>query len=142
MAGSIKSWGKVLILYGAFIGGVLLGTKACDMAFNNQTVLKPGYFMKSKATGIMGHEEYVQYTDGSREVKLYPNIIGHRYGSSEFYQDLNGDGKVERIRINGPEWKMHKLETILIRENDYETNKEKFDKADQKLQELMKQYSK
>lgn len=142
MTGSIKTFGKTLMLYGAFVGVALLGTRACNTAFNNQTVNKPGYFMKSNSTGIFGHQEYVQYSDGSREVKLYPRYIGHRFGSSEFYQDPDGDGKVDRIRINGPEWKMNKLEVILTRENDYETHKGKFDAADKKLQEMMTKYNK
>lgn len=130
------------MLYGAIIGGALLGTRVCNSAFNNQTVNKPSYFMKSDSTGLYGHQEYVQYSDGSREVKRYPNYLSHRYGSSELCQDLDGDGKVDRIRINGPEWKMHKLETILTRENDYENHKSKFDAADKKLQEMMTKYNK
>jgi hypothetical protein len=133
---------KTWIIYGAMVCGGLLGTRGCNDVFNNQTVNKPAYFMKSEATGILGHKEYVEYPDGSKEIKLYPNYFGHRWGSSEFCQDLDGDGTVDRIRINGPEWKMHTLEAVLVREQDYETHKSKFDAADKKLQEMMAKYNK
>ncbi len=43
-----------------------------------------------------------------------------------------------RIRQNGAEWKMNKLNTLLIRKQDYQDHKDRFDKADTQLQELMR----
>jgi hypothetical protein len=45
---------------------------------------------------------YTRYNDGSADLKVYPSII--RLASSKLYQDLDGDGPIDRIRINGPEW--------------------------------------
>ena len=78
-------------------------------------------------------------TDGSQDVKEYPSL-GHRLFDSELYQDLNGDGLVDRIRRNGAEWKMNRLSELLVREYDYQSDKERFDEADKQLQELMVKY--
>ncbi|MBI1973086.1 hypothetical protein HYS50_03705 [Candidatus Woesearchaeota archaeon] len=127
------------LLIGIF-GIAALGTRGCNMYFNNQVVEKPGCRVVSFATGLIGHVEYVRYADGSQDVKEYPGILGHRLLSSEFHQDLNGDGLVDRIRKHGPEWKVHSFTGLLIREHDYTTHKESFDAADKQLQELMAQY--
>jgi len=123
------------------IGILFLGTRGCNMAFNNRQINKPSCNIVSRATGLMGHVEYVKYKDGSADVKIYPNIWGHRYASSKFYQDLNGDGKIDRVRINGPKWQFHKLKLAATRD-DYEANKKQFDYADRLLQELKRKYPK
>jgi hypothetical protein len=59
---------------------------------------------------------------------------------SKLYQDLNGDGLVDRIRQNGAEWKMNRLADLLVREYDYSSNSSDFDEADKMLYELMQEY--
>jgi hypothetical protein len=99
----------------------------------------PTYEMESYSTGIYGHVEYVVYSDGSQDIKVYPNL-SHRNSQSELYQDLNGDGSVDRIRLQGSELKFNRLNDILVRDSDYSTHTEQFDEADQMLQELMEKY--
>ena len=126
----------VVGIFGTFI----LGVAGYNQIMNNRIINSPAYQTGSYATGIIGHVEYTKYSNGSQDVKEYPNF-GYRMFSSEIHQDLNGDGLVDRIREEGPEFKMHRLSTILVRENDYLANKERFDQADKQLQELIKKYS-
>jgi len=130
---------KMMGIYAGMIGIMLLGGRGCNMAFNNRTINKPAYHTESHATGLTGHVEYTRYSDDSQDVKIYPGF-GHRLFSSELHQDLNGDGLVDRIRQDGPEWKMHRLYDILVREHDYQTNEKRFDEADKQLQELAAKY--
>ena len=93
---------------------------------------KPAYEMTSHATGwFSGHTEYTRYADGSQDVEEYPA----RGYFSTFYQDLNGDGLVDRIRKNGTGMFRRPAE-LLIRAQDYQTHKKEFDEADKKLREL------
>jgi len=115
------------LLFGAFRG--------CNMSHNNKVINTSAYSMKSYATGINGHIEYIVYTNGSQDIKEYPGI-SHRFWDSKLYQDLDGDNLVDRIRQNGAEIKMNKLSELLVREYDYKNNKEKFDKADNLLNKL------
>ncbi|MDI6721494.1 MAG: hypothetical protein QMD85_03825 [Candidatus Aenigmarchaeota archaeon] len=127
--------GAVLI---GFFGTVALGIRIYNNQWNNQEKKTPGYHMISHATGVGGHIEYSRYSDGSHDVKVYPDL--HRFFDSDLYQDLDGDGDVDRIRRQGAEPKMNRLTELLVREHDYESNRERFDKADNLLQELMKKY--
>lgn len=135
---------KILWVYaGIYIGifGLIgLGARGYNMLMNNRTIDKPTHHTVSYATGLTGHVEYTRYVDGSQDVKIYPGL-GHRLWDSELHQDLNGDGAVDRIRKNGAEWKMNRLSELLIREYDYDTSKDRFDKADERLQNLMKKYA-
>lgn len=119
---------------------LLFGVRGCNNLFNNRTINKPSYETHSYATGLTGHVEYTKYHDGSQDIKIYPSL-GPRLWDSELHQDLNGDGKIDRIRRQGAEWKMNRLSELLVRENDYLTNKKRFDKADKKLLELMEKYN-
>ena len=111
------------------------------MAWNNRTLNKSAFTTKSYATGLYGHIEYTRYSDGSRDVKEYPGFA-HRLFDSELHQDLDGDGKVDRIRRNGAEWKMNRLSELLVRESDYKLHKERFNEADEQLQNLIRKYDK
>lgn len=126
------------LLVGIF-GGSLLGVRGCNNSCNNRTVKKESYCMKSYATGISGHVEYIRFADGSQDVKTYPSF-GHRLWDSELHQDLDGDGHVDRIRRNGSEFKMNSLSELLVRKADYEKHKKRFDDADEQLQELAAKY--
>jgi len=135
-----ESW-KVLGTFAGTIGIAFLLIRGCNMACNNREINKPSHQTVSYATGITGHVEYTRYSDGSQDVKIYPGI-GHRFWDSELYQDLDGDGLVDKIRRNGAEWKMNRLSELVVREHDYESHKERFDKADATLQELTEEYGK
>ena len=130
---------KTIGVGAAIIATLLGGVRGCNMAWNNRTLNKPAYTSVNYATGLTGHIEYTRYADGSQDVKEYPGL-GHRLFDSELHQDLNGDGLVDRIRQNGAEWKMNRLSDLLVREHDYQANKERFDEADRQLQELMAKY--
>ncbi len=130
---------KIIGAGALIIAALLSATRDCNKVWNNRTLHKPAYISVNYATGLTGHVEYTKYTDGSQDVKEYPGL-GHRLMDSELHQDLNGDGLVDRIRQNGAEWKMNSLSELLVREHDYQTNKEKFDEADRQLQELMTKY--
>ena len=123
----------------AIVAALLGGVRGCNMAWNNRTLDKPAYTSVNYATGLTGHIEYTRYADGSQDVKEYPGL-GHRLFDSELHQDLNGDGFVDRIRQNGAEWKMNRLSELLVREQDYQTNKNIFYEADNQLQELIAKY--
>ena len=112
--------------------------KGCNMLFNNRYIQTASTETTSYAKGLVAHIEYTKYKDGSEDVKKYPDILGHRYLSSTLYQNFDGDDFVDRIRKNGPEWKMHRLKGILVRETDYEKNKKEFDKGDKLLAEVRK----
>ena len=135
MNDTIKGIG--LFVVGA--GVLLLGVRGCNVALNNRTIVKSAFYTESRATGIYGHVEYTRYSDGSQDIKIYSSL-SHRFFGSELHQDFNGDGLVDRIRRDGPEWKMHRLNDILERKIDYESNKDRFDKADAQLKELMIKY--
>jgi len=132
---------KIIGIYvGVFVASLGL-TKGYNMLCNNRTINKPAYHMESRAIGLNGHIEYTKYADNSQDVKEYPGL-GHRLFDSQLFQDLNGDNLVDIIRKNGSELKMNRVTELLVRKHDYNSNKERFDKADKKLQELAKKYSK
>lgn len=131
---------KELIIGAAVLAALGGGMRACNNSWNNRIIEKPTHYTTSYATGLTGHVEYTRYTDGSQDVKRYPGL-GHRLWDSELHQDLDGDGLVDRIRKNGAEWKMNRLNELLIREYDYDDNQERFDSADKQLQELAAKYS-
>ena len=135
----IKEITKLVILPLSLIGGLIGGAFLINSAWNNKSIKNDSYSLISYATGIAGHVEYVKYSDSSQEVKTYPNL-GHRLFISEFNQDINGDGLVDRIRQNRSELGANSLKKLLVRANHYPTNQEAFDKADKQLQELMIKY--
>ncbi len=129
-----------IIFVAGVVGISLLGTRGCNIAFNNRTIETPAYHFISRATGLSGHVEYTSYTDGSQDVKIYPGL-GHRFFDSLLYQDLNGDGLVDRIRQNGAEWELNCLDGLYIREFDYDMHREEFDEADVVLGGLIEEYN-
>lgn len=131
----IKGTFMTMAVYLGILGGIFLGVRGCNAAFNNRTIDNPTHHTESRAIGLAGHIEYTKYADGSQDVKIYP-WFGHRLIGSELHQDLDGDNVIDRIRRNGPEWKMNRLIEVLVKEEDYVTNKERFDKASKQLQEL------
>lgn len=106
---------------------------------NNWNETTDSYTAHSFAVGLGGHIEYVVYGSGMQDVKVYPSW-GHRYTESTFYQDSNGDGLVDFIRINGPEYTYHSLEGAYERSEDYDAHREEFQEGDRILQNLMKKY--
>ncbi len=121
------------------MGGILLGVRGCNNAWNNKEIERLSSYTVSYATGLSGHTEYTKYQDGSQDLKIYPGL-GHRLWDSEFHEDLDGDNKIDRIRRHGSELKMNSLRELLIRSQDYDTNKEKFDEADANLQKIIEKY--
>jgi hypothetical protein len=131
---SYKTIGAGIAIVAALSGGV----RGCNMAWNNRSTVKPAYQTESRA-GLYGHVEFTRYSDDSMDVKEYLGFA-HRLFDSKLHQDLNGDGLVDRIRLNGAEWKMNHLSELLVREHDYDLHKNRFDEADTQLQDLMAKY--
>lgn len=115
-------------------------TRLYNMAWNNKDIKTRGRHTISHATGLLGHNEYTRYNNGSADLKIYPKLLGHRTLSSKLYQDFDGDGLVDRIRINGPEWQMNRLKDILVRDADYEQHRDQFEKADRLLAKERERY--
>ncbi len=127
------------IVIGSVVGCLALVGRSYNTVMNNRKIDSSAYKTVSYVKGMTGHLEYTKFFDGSQDVKIYPGL-GHNLWDSEFHQDLNGDGLVDRVRRHGAEWKMHRLTELLVREYDYDKNKDRFDEADKQLQELMKKY--
>ncbi len=129
------------LIFAGMIGASALGViSVYNRLLNDRTINKSKYITVSRVAGLFGHIEYTRYFDGSRDIKEYPGIFTHRYLSSDFYQDLQGDGLVDRIRENGSEFLLNRFGKLLVRESDYSSHKKEFDKADKKLQRLMARY--
>ncbi len=60
-----------LIILAGIIG---LGSSKLNSYFNNKEITNPKYHMVSYSRGINGHVEYVKYSNGSQDVKIYPNF--------------------------------------------------------------------
>ena len=123
------------------MGIILSGTRACNNLWNNRHIKNSTHETYSYATGLTGHVEYSEYADGSVDIKIYPGL-GHRLFDSKLYQDLDGDDKIDRIRENGAEWKMNRLDHLLSREIDFGEHREEFEEADEALKELIAKYGK
>jgi hypothetical protein len=125
--------------YSLFVGLCLFGMRGCNMLWNNTETVNSSRHTISHATGLIGHNEYTQYKDGSVDLKVYPgNPRGHRLLVSKLYQDLDGDRKVDRIRINGSEFTVHHLIDIFSRKEDYIAHSGEFDLGDRLLTEESK----
>lgn len=136
----MKKGAKIIICYILAFGVMVLVAMGINMFFNNQTIETEGYISVSHATWLTGHVEYTSYSTGHQDVKIYPGL-GHRLFDSILYQDLDGDCRVDIIRRNGPEWKCNKLDLLLIRDSDFDLNKEDFIEADKILRDLKTKYN-
>lgn len=125
---------KVLI----WLAVIFLLPRGCNMLWNNRHIQTESTETISYAKGFIAHIEYTKYGDGSEDIKKYPDVLGHRYLSSVLYQNFDRDNTIDRIRKNGPEWKMHRLTKIVVRETDYEEHKKEFDKGDELLVKVRK----
>jgi hypothetical protein len=131
----LKTLGYIAAVF-ASTGALMLVFRGCQN-YSNKKISHPAYAAVSYATGSSGHIEYAKYRDGSQDVKIEPE---YNYSERLFYQDLDGDGRVDRIRINKGSTSNYCLDTILVRENDYEKNKEMFDEADRTLKGLAEKF--
>lgn len=133
-----SAWSLVVIIL--LLLGLVFGIPlTINHHFNDKEMRDAAYVSHSYAKGLGGHVEYTVYTDGRTDIKIYPGW-GHRLFDSVLYQDLDGDGKIDVIRENGPEWKNNSLQKLLVRSTGYAENKEYFEKADGMLRELRQKY--
>ena len=132
---------RELIAVGVGLGMFLSGARGCNNLWNNKYIRTSAHETNSYATGLTGHVEYSRYADGSRDIKIYPGF-GHRLFDSKLYQDLDGDGDVDRIRENNGGWKMNSLDRLSSKEVDYILDRDEFDEADKVLKELINKYGK
>ncbi len=135
----IKTLGAVVGIVGVPLLGIsiLLGIGTLyNRRMNNRVIDKPAYHLVSQAVGISGHTEYIKYSDGSQEVRKF-HPLGNTLFPSELSQDLDGDGVVDRIRKDAGDFKMRRLNDVLIRQYDYQANKKIFDGADRELRKLV-----
>ena len=129
---------NIFVTLACIIGFPALIARGCNYLINDQIFVGHSYKTNSFSTGISSHTEYTKYSDGSRDVKIYPIFGG--ISNSELRQDIDGDGIVDRIRGSGAGWKGHKFTELLIRKDDYQSNKERFNEADKHLSDLIRQY--
>jgi len=111
---------------------------------NNQIINAPSHKTVSYVHGGFGHTEYTVFKkDGSQEVKIFPKS-GCTLGDSELDQDVDGDGLVDRLRINKGGFGYYRLVGLYSRDDkdDYSNPKIRplFDAADSRLQDLMRKY--
>lgn len=116
--------------------GIVFGlTKACNTHFNHKSISGQSYRAESTDSGYLtGHVEYIRYKDCSQEVTIFESF---QTGSIKNGRDLDGDGLIDIIKINGAYWGNLPLKSILVRKDDYLTHKKEFDEADK----LLKQYT-
>lgn len=113
---------------------------AMNHACNRGVVVQPTHTTISRATGWIGHKDYTRYPDGSVDLKTYPDYFGHFYFSTKLFQDLDGDGLTDRIRVNGPAFQMWQNRAILSRDTDYNTKRGDFLRGDTLIKEWNKIY--
>ena len=130
---------RSILLYVAATLAMVGATRGCNEFFNTRSITTPAHHTESYATGLTGHVEFTRYTDGAKDIMIYPGLP--RLFDSELLQDLEGDGIVDRIRQNGADWNFHQLTRLLARTPDYAVHKKQFDEADQKLVELERRFS-
>ncbi|HLC81083.1 MAG TPA: hypothetical protein VJH68_00315 [Candidatus Nanoarchaeia archaeon] len=137
---------KIIRISAGIIGTMLLGYKGYYLTGNNSSgeklayeIERSGYQIELHTTGLPGFVEFTRFPDGSQEVKIYPRFPTKSF-NRELHQDLNGDGLVDRIMCNGAEWKIDQSGELLIRKQDYDAHRERFNEADRQLQKLVVRY--
>lgn len=126
----------VIVFIAALAGFISLP----NYLWNNGMDMEKGCTTYSYSIWPWGHVEYTEFKDGTFSIKEYPSL-GHRSLDSVYYEDLDGDGKIDRIRESGPEWKANSYQRTLVREYDYMDFKGEFEAADRLLAELKQKYN-
>lgn len=99
---------------------------------NNYELQTPKLTSQSRATtiNITDKIEYTKLSDGSEE------ILVRNWRKIYRYQNFDEDTNIDRIRIDKHYIRdIFRLENILIRSQDYSTNKSEFDTADKILKQ-------
>ncbi len=84
---------------------------------------------------ISGYREF-DFSLERREVRIYSGIPDRYFYA--FFQDLNGDGRVEKIGVK--EGFFSRRRVIADRLQDYERERRRFDSADKVLDEEVRQH--
>ena len=122
---------ELLKLFALLLIGILI-TGTLNMFLNQKSYATKAFQFDSHVTGPFGHIQLIRYNHGPIDLKRYHDF-GHRIMSSTLYRDTDGDRKIDIITDNGSEFKLNTMERTLVREIDYELNREIFDQADQLL---------
>ncbi len=132
-----KWYGRALWLaiVGAPLTGLLLAGRSC----NNYEVSNDRIEAVSRAEGATGRIEYVKVSDGSEE--LIVEESGFMGSESYFGQNLDRDNNIDRIRVSKV-WGAGglRLQDILVREEDFDTHRELFQRMDRALAEERSNY--
>jgi len=122
----------------AILGTGFFGTAICNRQLNEREITTDSYHQYSTTKKLLGHQDYIRYADGSREVVVAgPNSP---YTGLTHLIDSNGDGIVEKIFKHGPPFATMMRTNILIRAEDYRTHQKDFDDADELLRKMMLEY--
>jgi len=127
------------LLIAAAVVGVYFVSNWMNSMHNTKHVVTKGYQLESVSNGMDGHTEFIRYKDGSCDIKIIPKK--ESYDDTQYYQDLDGDGLIDRIRRSSNFTTTNRrLTELLIRKHDYSSKKSDFDKADNTLSKLMDKY--
>jgi hypothetical protein len=103
----------------------------------NQDIETSQLTSHARATGLTSKIEYTKLKDGSEEV-----LINTSGAVITLYQNFDGDDTVDRIRVDKYVTRdTFTLDTILLRETDYQTHQKQFKEADDILKEQRQLYS-
>lgn len=132
---------KAALILATCVGAVLGALRGCNVCLNTSEKKTPTSHTISRPIGLFGRVEYTRFNDKSVEVKVYNGIAtsAHRY---DLLQDRNGDGLVDKLKKYCVIWNRENrnlekegFNDVLVREKDYATHKDEFDRADEQLLE-------
>jgi len=126
------------------LGTTLLCMRGCNGSFNSKKITDPNVKTFRHSEGLSGYEVLKQYKGESYnplEVEIRPGL-GLKFWRYDKYVDHEGDGIVDIVEREYGKWKSEdERHEIYTRNLDYDDHKDRFDKADKKLKELMGIYS-
>ncbi len=111
--------------------GILAGSvRLWNNYVNNRREDHGSYFLVSVAEGLEAHTEcIINRVNNTIELKKYDEW----HNLKTYHADILKESKVQTIQEERNMFYLNGLETLLIRAKDYETNKEKFDEADNEI---------
>lgn len=135
----MKEEGVRLVFTGLVLAVVAVASRGCNNLWNNRTLKTNSSITHSFATGINGHVEFTKYRKGGCDAKVY-HSLGHTYLDSELLEDFDGDGKVDRIRSNRGDFLYNRQSELLVRTDDFEEYRHRFEESDAYMAELRSLY--
>ncbi len=140
----MKWYNSIALLGGISIASVITFGSILSSC-NDYNITRPNLVSNSRPIGkiLSGKIEYTKLKDGSEEIYIDAATFFVRNEKVRIYQNLDGDDKVDRIRVQS--YKMRgvtALEDILIRNLDFDQYSKEFEEADKLLLQQREKYSK